>query len=333
MPAPHLLLGLDIGGTKLGLSVGTPDGTVLAAARVPMNPLEAPEQILARCRDDLLALAAKAAPGRTPAALGAACPGPISYKEGRFLDPPNMPKWHGFGLRDWLKANFAFPAAMMNDANAAALAEWLWGAARGTSTAVFLTMSTGMGSGLIIDGRLYEGPLGLAGEIGRLRLHHGDAGPVGFGKRGSAEGFLSGPGMAQLAASEALICTQLGESTSLHRVLEEHQAISAEHLCQAAAAGDAAARRVTDRCAAELGRLLAIMTDILNPEVFVLGTIGTAYPDLFIPGAMKVLREEAVKHAAAIVRIVPSTLPNRGDQQALAVAWNLLQASSPVAGP
>ena len=123
-----------------------------------------------------------------------------------------------------------------------------------------------------------------------------------------------------MAASEALICTQGNIATRLRDILAAQGAISPEKLCEAARAGDAAALRVTDRVATELGRIMAIMTDILNPEVFVLGTIGTAYPDLLIPGAERVLREIAIEPAAAIVRVLPSALTHRGDQQALAVA-------------
>jgi predicted NBD/HSP70 family sugar kinase len=100
--------------------------------------------------------------------------------------------------------------------------------------------------------------------------------------------------------------------------------IPTEDLCEAARAGDAAAKRVTDRIAAELGRLMSIMTDILNPELFVLGTIGTAYPDLFIPGALAALKRDAIPASAAIVQIKPSGLSDRGNQQALAVAARLL---------
>ncbi|MBX3405776.1 MAG: ROK family protein [Phycisphaeraceae bacterium] len=316
------LLGIDIGGTKIGLCVGTPDGHVLARQSIPTARDQSPESILADCRDRLFALLADAAgASAAPAAVGASCPGPLDYPGGRFLDPPNMPRWHGFAIRDWLAANFPCRAGFMNDANATALAEWKWGAARGTTTAIFLTMSTGMGAGLIIDGRLYEGPLGLAGEIGRIRLR--DDGPVGFAKRGSAEGFLSGPGMSQLAQQEALICTQRGEASMLREIVEAGGAMSAEALCAAAESGDAAARRVTDRIAVELGRLCAILTDVLNPDVIVLGTIGTAHPDLFIPGASRVLLEEGVAASARHVRIVPSALAHRGDQSALAVAARL----------
>lgn len=328
-----LLFGLDIGGTKLGLCIGTTDGRVLAREQLPMDPARPPHEVLAHAKSRLqhlaLSIAAPARPGSSspaPAALGAACPGPFSYEHGCFLDPPNMPAWHNFPLRDWLKANFACPVAMMNDANASALAEWQWGAARGSNTAVYLTMSTGMGAGLIINGRLFEGPLGLAGEIGRIRLH--DDGPVGFAKRGSVEGFLSGPGMAQLAQQEALIALQSGEPTTLTHTLHQHGRIDAQALCAASAVGDAAARRVTDRVAHELGRLLAILNDVLNPDVIVLGTIGSAHPDLFIPGARRVLLEEGVCQSAERLRILPSALTHRGDQSALAVAARLV--SSPV---
>lgn len=232
-----LLGGIDIGGTKIGLCIGTPDGRVLAADRLAVDPEAAPEDVLRIARDKLLALAGTHA----LAAVGCPCPGPLDYKAGRFINPPNNPRWHGFGLRDWLHANLPCPAEMMNDANAAALAEWLWGGAMGTSSSIFLTMSTGMGSGMILDNRLYEGPLGLAGEIGRLRLSRADDdGPVGFGRRGSAEGYCSGPGMAQLAESEALVCTHRRERTMLHQALAEHGRIRPEDLCRAALAGDPA---------------------------------------------------------------------------------------------
>jgi glucokinase len=322
-PTAHLL-GIDIGGTKIGLCVGTAAGDVVALESMPTDHSASPDAVLAECRDRLHAMLARAAgPSTAPAALGAACPGPLDYPGGRFLDPPNMPRWHGFPIRDWLANNLPCPTAFMNDANATALAEWQWGAARGSTTAVYLTMSTGMGAGLIIDGRLYEGPLGLAGEIGRIRLR--DDGPVGFAKRGSAEGFLSGPGMSQLARQEALICIQADEPSRLRDIVESGADIRAQDLCAAAATGDAAARRVTDRAAAELGRLCAILTDVLNPDVIVLGTIGAAHPDLFIPGAMRTLREEAVAASARHVRIVPSALPHRGEQSALAVAARLVE--------
>lgn len=322
-----LLLGLDIGGTKLGVCVGDASGRVIASARLPVDPAARPELVLDQGVALLHALVKKAARGASgvrgvPSAIGCACPGPFDYLRQRFINPPNNPRWHGFELGAYLSRRFDLPHAIMNDANAAALAEWKWGAARGATTAVFLTMSTGMGAGLIINKALYEGPLALAGEIGQIRLTPGDAGPVGFGKRGSVEGYTSGPGMQQMARAEALMCRHLQKPSGLLAVLEKTGDISTRDLCELAAKRDPAARRVTDRVAAELGRLCAVLTDILNPNVIVLGTIGTAYPRLFMPGAMKVVKGEAIPHAAALVKIKPSAFEpdERGDKQALAVA-------------
>ncbi len=303
-------LGLDIGGTKIGISVAAEDGTILASDRLPVDRSAAPEAVLTEALRRLEALQAHAGAG---AALGVACPGPLSYAEGKLLAVPNMPRWQFFELVAFLEQRVSVPVAMMNDANASVLAEWYWGAAQGADTAVFLTMSTGMGAGLLIGGRVFEGPLGLAGEIGHIRLHRD--GPVGFGKRGSVEGYLSGPGMVQVAEAERMLCRQTGEETGL-----SVREITPPTLCELARAGDPAAVRVLDRCGNELGRLCAVLVDLLNPDVIVLGTIGSAYPDLFIPRAEAVIAAEALPEAAAHVSVVPSGLPDRGNQTAAGVA-------------
>ncbi|MBK8979575.1 MAG: ROK family protein [Planctomycetes bacterium] len=318
--------GLDIGGTKIGVSVGDLDGRVLAADRLPSARDRAPEELLAAALARLRELCA-AAGLPPPAALGAACPGPLSYAEGRLLEVPNMPRWQGFRIGAWLDAHGPGIATFMNDANASVLAEALWGAARGVGSAVFLTMSTGMGAGLWLDGRVYEGPLALAGEIGHLQLR--DEGPVGFGRRGSVEGYGSGPGMVQVARAERLICEQVGRPTRLGAGGEE---ITPERICALAREGDPAAVATVDRCGAEIGRLCAMLVDLLNPDRLILGTIGTAYPDLWLPRLRRAVDAEAIPAAAAHVQIVTSGLRERGDQTALAVArraWAAGRASDP----
>lgn len=310
-----LLAAIDIGGTKLGWALGTPEGQVLASGKRPTDPCAAPEPALAAMLEDLAAAAA--ARGETPAAYGVAVPGPFLQPEGRFLEVPNLPGWHGFGLTEHLTAALGdVPFQARNDANAGALAEWRWGAGRGADTVLFLTMSTGMGAGFVLEGRLLEGPLGFAGEIGHLRLSAD--GPVGFGKRGSVEGYLSGPGMLQVAGQEILACIQTGTTTELSGV-----ELSPRTLCEAAERGDSAATAAVARIATKLGELCALLTDLLNPDVIVVGTIGSAYPDLFLPTAMDVVRREALPRAAQHVRLVPSGLADRGNQSALAVAAEL----------
>jgi len=313
--APALLWGLDIGGTKIGLAVGDDTGRVLAASRLANDPGAPAESLLETALTRLERLAAEVGAASGPVALGIAAPGPQDPGQGRILEAPNMPRWQHFALRDFVADRVPSPVTLMNDANASALAEWYWGAAAGADTAVFLTMSTGLGAGLIVGGRLFEGPLGLAGEVGHVRLR--EDGPVGFGKRGSVEGYLSGPGMLQVARAEALAWRQRGDRSAL---VEEADGLTPERLCALARERDPGAVAVLDICGDALGRVCAVLVDLLNPDVIVLGTIGTAHPDLFIPRARAVIESEALPAAAAHVEIRPSGLTDRGNQAALAVA-------------
>jgi glucokinase len=309
-------VGVDIGGTKIGVACGDDRGTISYQDAFPTDHAKSPEVLI----DDALARLSNSGHLDGAAAVGFSCPGPMSSHEGRFLDPPNMPRWHGFQLLEHVRDRVLQPVAMMNDANACALAEWHWGAGRGTATMIFMTMSTGMGAGLMINGQLHQGPDDLAGEIGHLRLD--PDGPVGFGKRGSVEGYLSGPGLVQLGEAETRAAGQVGEPTVLPVT-----GLTSEVLCAAAADGDDAALRAVRRSADALGRLCALLTDLLNPDVIVLGTIGTAYQSLFIPQATRVLEREALSRSAARVRIVPSALgEKRSSLSAVAVAIHSRQA-------
>ena len=120
--------------------------------------------------------------------IGISCGGPLDSKKGMIYSPPNLPGWDKCLLQRYLQMKFGVETALQNDANACALAEWLMGAGRGTSNMVFLTFGTGMGGGLILNGRLYSGTNDLGGEVGHIRL--AKDGPVGFGKAGSFEGLL-----------------------------------------------------------------------------------------------------------------------------------------------
>ena len=192
----------------------------------------------------------------------------------------------------------------MNDANACALAEWRWGAGRGCRNMVFLTFGTGMGGGLVLNGRLYEGTNDLAGEVGHLRL--ADQGPVGFGKAGSFEGFCSGGGMAQ--AMRARLAPGDPECT-------------ANDVFDRAAKGDPAAREVVEQTGLYLGRGLAILVDLLNPERIILGSIFARRRDVLWPIAKRTLESEAIPGALRVCEILPATLgESLGDCAALAAA-------------
>lgn len=302
--------GIDIGGTKLGVCIGTVEGQVLACWDTPTEGPPGP--LLDHAAERLVTLASEHS--LTLDAIGIACPGPFDRRTRCFLEPPNMPAWHRFDLGAWADTRLPAPVRCMNDANAAAFAEYRWGGHHASEGLVFLTMSTGFGAGIVLDGRILEGPRGFAGEVGRVRI--AEDGPPGFGAFGTIEGFASGPGIALLAEAEARRCLQAGEKTALH----DAGSLDARTVCALAATGDAAALRVTDRSAARIGQLVAILANILEPDTVVLGTIASAHPDLFVPGARASMLEHSVPATAAGLTITVSTLEHRWQRQALAAA-------------
>ncbi len=301
--------GIDIGGTKIAVALGTGDGATIASESFATTGT--PEAGLHACLDWL----ASQADFDGARSIGVACPGPYDRRDRMMLDPPNMNGWHGFQIGTWFDQHTPKPARIMNDANAGAYAEWLWGSHGAASTLVFLTMSTGMGGGVVVDGRVLEGSRGFAAEIGRVQL--AEEGPAGFGARGTAEGFLSGPGIAQNAAAERLISEQTGERAGLLDV----DTPDARAVCELATSGDPAARRVIDRTNQRLGQLIAILGNVLEPDVIVLGTIASAHPELFLLPAKEAARSGMLSRVHERMRVVASTLEDRAVKQALAVAF------------
>ena len=295
--------GLDIGGTKCALVIGDRTGKVLARWQVATADYGADWQ---RLINDLL----KNAEGiyTRPLAAGVSCGGPLSSARGVIMSPPNLPGWDDVHIVEWLQNRINVPTFLQNDANACALAEWQFGAGRGCKNMVFLTFGTGMGAGLILDGRLYAGTNDMAGEAGHMRL--APDGPEGYGKRGSFEGFCSGGGIRQLAQME------LGKD------------LSCKQLCELTDAGDADARRVLEKSADYLGRALAVLIDILNPERIVIGSIYARAERHFKDGALSAIRREALSLSSGVCEIVPAGLGDSiGDIAALSIAWNGLNGA------
>jgi glucokinase len=320
-----LLAGVDIGGTKCAVSVGEAEGEpprVLGRRAFPTPPT--PDESLARIVAELRGLCAEL--GAAPAAVGVSCGGPLDSASGLVLAPPNLPGWDAVDVLAPLGAALGAPAAIQNDANACALAEWRWGAGRGLRHVVFLTFGTGMGAGLILDGRLYSGANDMAGEVGHVRL--ADHGPVGCGKLGSFEGFCSGAGIARLARAHVEAELQLGRRPALCPRAEDLPALSAAAVAAAARAGDPLALRVFETVAVKLGQGLAILIDVLNPEAVVIGSIFGRQRELIEPLMRRVLAEECLPRSLAVCRVVPAGLGEQvGDYAALAVAREALGAA------
>lgn len=239
------------------------------------------------------------------------------------MSPPNLPGWDNIHITKLLEEKFSIKTAIQNDANACALAEWKFGAGKGTQNMIFMTFGTGLGAGLILDGRLYSGTNDNAGEAGHLRLS--EIGPVGYGKSGSFEGFCSGGGIAQIARLMAMEKLQMGEKVSFCSGLNDLMNIDARKVADAAKAGDALAVEIYKISGTYLGKGLSILIDILNPEVIVIGSIFARAKELLEPHAMEIIKKEALHHAVEVCRLEPAVLGESiGDIAALSVAAYIL---------
>ena len=253
-------------------------------------------------------------------AIGISCGGPLDAQKGLILSPPNLPDWDRIAIVDILTEKFGVPAYLCNDANACALAEWKYGAGRGTKNMVVLTFGTGLGAGLILDGRLYNGTNGMAGEVGHFRLC--DHGPVGYGKAGSFEGFCSGNGIAQIGRELVLEQLQTGKNLPYCQSTAELENINAKILFDYAIQGEPVAMEVYRICGEMLGRGLAILVDILNPEAIVIGSVFQRAENLLREYMERYLNREALELSNAVCRVVSAELGDSiGDYAALSVAF------------
>ena len=289
------LIGLDIGGTKCAISAGaSEDGRIriLSREEFPTAGLSW-RQVL----DEF----ARRIEAMEPSGIGISCGGPLDSRRGVIMSPPNLPGWDDVPIVKFFEERFHVPVAVQNDANACALAEYMYGSGRGVRNLVFMTFGTGLGAGIVVDGRLYSGANDNAGEIGHIRL--APTGPVGYNKEGSAEGFCSGAGIARLA--------------KIRKGLD----VTAKELFARVRAGDPDCTEVFRESAEKLATILAYTIDILNPEVIALGGVFMRNADLFMPIVDPILDAEALSLARKVCRIVPAELGESiGDYAALAVA-------------
>lgn len=301
-------IGIDIGGTKCAVSRMTGEGRVEETVRFATLDVTKTLEAFARAVEEL-----KPAAGTI---FGISCGGPLDANRGLILSPPNLPGWDRIPVCEFFAKRFAAKAYLMNDANACALAEWHFGAGRGSRTMVFLTSGTGMGAGLILDGRLYEGTTGEAGEVGHMRLSR--TGPIGFGKAGSFEGFCSGGGIARLARLRLAASPGVAPSWAI-----PSEEMSTKKIAEAAAQKEPLALEIMQEAGRRLGQALALLVDVLNPERIVIGGIFPRCHGLLRPEMERVLKEEALASALAACKIVPAELGETiGSHGAIAVAMN-----------
>ncbi len=326
------LIGIDIGGTKCAVILGNLDEkeniNVIDKKVYSTSEFPVPAIMIPRFISGINELIKKnnLKIGEI-SSVGISCGGPLDSKNGIILSPPNLPGWDEVHIIDIFEREYDIPVSIQNDANACALAEWKFGAGRGTLNMVFLTFGTGMGAGLILDGKLYSGTNDNAGEVGHLRLDR--MGPVGYGKSGSFEGFCSGGGIAQLARTMALEKLQMGERVQFCNSISELQNITAQSVAESANGGDSLAKEIFEKCGTYLGKGLSVIIDILNPECIVLGSIFVRSANLLIKPMQRAIDEESLPLARKVCRIVPAELEEKiGDIASISVAANNIKTKS-----
>ena len=305
----RFVLGIDIGGTNLVVGSVAEDGSVLHAMQT--EPTHAEDGATAVV-DRLVALAERAIaqtrreiPEAKIVGVGAGAPGPLDTKSGIVLLTPNL-GWVNMPLRQIIRDRLGLPATLDNDANCAVLGEWWVGAARGARHAIGITIGTGIGGGLVLDGKLYHGASDVAGEIGHATIDT-EGRRCKCGNYGCLEAYASGPNIALRAVEEL----EVGAVSSLRDMVGgDLRKITAQTVYEAAHQGDELALEVVNDTAKFLGTGIANLLNVFNPEVVVVcGGVTLAGDHLFVPLRREVARR-AFKPAVQACRIVPGELIN-----------------------
>ena len=304
-----MYIGLDIGGTKCAAVLGVANEEFEIVEKISFATAgKTPEQILNIFSDFIAQQKTK----HTIEGIGIACGGPLDSKKGIIKKPPSLPLWDDIKIVKYFEDKFGIKTYLKNDADACAIAEWLYGAGKGTQNMIFITFGTGFGAGLILNGKPYSGTNDNAGEIGHVRLRK--SGPVGYNKAGSCEGFCSGGGIRRMALLE------IAKLKSKGKVVDFKNTTIAEH----ARLGDKFCLDVYKKSGKMLGETLSILIDLFNPEKIVIGGVFMRSGDLLYPHAEKIIQKETLCYSREVCKVVPAKLSeNIGDVSALAVAKGL----------
>lgn len=321
----RLVIGIDLGGTKISAAVADERGQVLGRGRAETRASEGPEGALGR----MIAAVAEAAAAagvdpRQATAIGVGSPGPLDLARGLILGSPNL-GWHDFPLRDRLAAHFGLPVALDNDCKAGGLGELRFGAGQGARHLIYVGVGTGIGGAVILDGRLWYGATGNAAELGHTVVDL-DGPPCGCGARGCVEAIASGSALARLGRAAA----RAGRAPGLLALAGgDPDRIDGGTVAAAARAGDPEARAIWDRAIRALGAALATFVNAFSPEVVVLGGgVAEKNGPAYVAAVAEAAGHLALRANWAPVRVVPAALG--GDSALLgAVALALDRAGLP----
>lgn len=305
-PRRGYVVGIDIGVTHMLMGVADFSAQVLHEINIPFNIEQGPESGLALVDKTLMALLSQAGIMiDSVLAIGVGVPGPVVAEKGAVSEPPVMPGWHNYPIRDHLESLWNCPVSLNNDAEMGALGEGAYGAGRGEDHLAYIKVGSGIGSGFLLNGRIYCGVSGSAGEIGHITVD--PQGPVcTCGNRGCLEVFSGGQAIAQLA-QEAM---RLNGRTQLSSLASIDQ-ITAKDVALAAQRGDLLAQQILTRAGAHLGTAVANLINLLNPGMVVIGGGVSQIGDLFLEPIRKAVNERSLQAAVQNVRITAAVLGQR----------------------
>jgi glucokinase len=317
-------IGIDIGGTKISMILGTRRGKILARRVIPTRIGRRTRQGLQELIQNLkLLIAETSVPKDQIGGIGIGLPGPVDSKKGVVPLSPHMTGWRGIPLRKWVSRELKLPVAMTNDANAAVLGEKFFGDGRGKNHVIYLTVSTGIGGGLIANGELVEGAAYVGGEVGHMTVV-----PKGnrckCGKSGCLEAYASGTAIVNFVKRRM----QRGKSTRILKFIPKRGYLSAREVGLAARTGDALALQAYREAGFYLGIGIANLLNILNPEIVCLGGgVWKSAPPVFWHSMLKSCQREAWPDAFRAVKMVRTKLADHvGDLGALALAFEKMRS-------
>ena len=301
----NLLIGLDIGGTKTTIVAGNKKLQIIDRFEFQTNPEHGFDDFFERVLNHISKISASHLLG----AIGVSVGGPLDVKRGILYNPPHL-GWGTVYLLDEMRKHFKCPIKVEHDAKAGAIAEFKLGAGKGLKNIVFLTLGTGLGAGIIINGRIYRGSNNIAGEIGHMRIS--DHGPSVYNKTGSWESYCSGDGIAKLA--NYMFPDRFDKK------------ITTKEIAKLANSGDEKATEVLKESGKYLGIGMANLFDILDPDRIILGSLSLRLPNIWLEEAKRMVKREALDGERAVNRIIKSMLGEQiGDYAALIVASKALK--------
>lgn len=285
---PSYVLAVDLGGTQIRAALCDPQGQILRRIARPTQAAEGPDPVIKRVIDTITEAMA-GTPADQIGGIGIGAPGPINPVSGIVLEAPNLPGWSNVPLRNIISAQFALPTFLGNDANLAGLAEYTFGAGRGRGDMIYLTISTGVGSGIIVDGRMLLGAHGLGAEAGHIIVN--PEGPLcGCGHHGCLEAYASGTAIARDVAARM----RAGKKTRITKMVGgDANKVNARVVSEAARLGDKLAIQAFRRAGTHLGIGIANLLRLFNPTMIVLGGSVTKAGPLLLDPMWAAIKESA----------------------------------------